>query len=198
MIVPSRIGRWVAGCAAATALAFVTVPPLAETAGSSAGAEAFAADGGDSASPAFCDGKKKPANLAFTLKDMHGKDVRLSDYKGKVILLNFWATWCGPCKYEIPAFVELQTKYKDQGFVVLGVSTDDPPDKLRAFAQQYKMNYPVLQGRDRTDLVDDAFGPMWGIPVSFFIARNGTICKRHMGLATKEQLDKEIKALLAT
>ena len=76
--------------------------------------------------PAFCDGKNKPANLAFTLKDMHGKDVRLSDYKGKVILLNFWATWCGPCRYEIPAFVELQTKYKDHGFVVLGVSTDDP------------------------------------------------------------------------
>jgi cytochrome c biogenesis protein CcmG/thiol:disulfide interchange protein DsbE len=196
MIEPSRIARWVVGCAAAVALAFVTVPPLAETAGSAIGAESFAtAEGG---APAFCDGKNKQANLAFTLKDMHGKDVRLSDYKGKVILLNFWATWCGPCKYEIPAFVELQTKYKDQGFVVLGVSTDDPPDKLRTFAQQYKMNYPVLQGRDRTDLVDDAFGPMWGIPVSFFIAKNGTICKRHMGLATKEQLDKEIKALLAT
>ena len=151
--------RWAAAAAGAVALAFVAIPPVGETSGV--------------ASPAFCDGKKKPASLGFTLKDMHGKDVRLSDFKGKVILLNFWATWCGPCKYEIPAFVELQAKYKDQGFLVLGVSTDDPPDKLRAFATQYKMNYPVLQGRDRTDFVDDAWGPMWGIPVSFFIDCNG-------------------------
>jgi peroxiredoxin len=183
----NAVARWTAAITGAVALAFVSIPPLLGTPGSSAAGPSLA----------FCDGKNKPANLAFTLKDMNGRDVRLSDYKGKVILLNFWATWCGPCKYEIPAFVEMQTKYKDQGFIVLGVSTDDPPDKLRAFAQQYKMNYPVLEGRDRTDLVDEAFGPMWGIPVSFFIARNGTICKKHMGLASKEQLDKEIKALLA-
>lgn len=188
MIRDSKLARWISAGAAAVALAFVALPP-AESSGPSTALGAGSA--------AFCDGKNKPANLAFTLKDMHGKDVRLSDYKGKVILLNFWATWCGPCKYEIPAFVELQAKYKDQGFIVLGVSTDDPPDKLRAFANQYKMNYPVLQGRDRTDLVDDAYGPMWGIPVSFFITRNGTICKRIMGLEKKELLDKEIKALLA-
>lgn len=186
--------RWTAAAAGAVALAFVTIPPVAETVGE----PAAAAENAIGPAPASCDGKNKPASLGFTLKDMHGKDVRLSDYKGKVILLNFWATWCGPCKYEIPAFVELQAKYKDQGFVVLGVSTDDPPDKLRAFAQQYKMNYPVLQGRDRTDFVDDAWGPMWGIPVSFFINRNGTICRKHTGLATKEQLEKEIKALLVT
>jgi cytochrome c biogenesis protein CcmG/thiol:disulfide interchange protein DsbE len=184
--------RWAAAAAGAVALAFVTIPPVAETIGEPAAASEAA---GAAAGPT-CDGKNKPANLAFTLKDMHGKDVRLSDFKGKVILLNFWATWCGPCKYEIPAFVELQAKYRDQGFVVLGVSTDDPPDKLRVFAQQYKMNYPVLQGRDRSDFVDDAWGPMWGIPVSFFINRNGTICRKHTGLASKEQLEKEIKALL--
>jgi peroxiredoxin len=186
--------RWTAAAAGAVALAFVTIPPVAETIGGPP-AETLESP---AAGPAFCDGKNKPANLGFTLKDMHGKDVRLSDYKGKVILLNFWATWCGPCKYEIPAFVELQAKYRDQGFVVLGVSTDDPPDKLRTFADQYKINYPVLQGRDRTDFVDDAWGPMWGIPVSFFIGRNGTICRKQTGLATKEQLEKEIKALLVT
>lgn len=187
--------RWAAAAAGAVALAFVTIPPVAETIG---GPPAEALESTAAGPPAFCDGKNKPANLGFTLKDMHGKDVRLSDYKGKVILLNFWATWCGPCKYEIPAFVELQAKYRDQGFVVLGVSTDDPPDKLRTFAHQYKINYPVLQGRDRTDFVDDAWGPMWGIPVSFFIGRNGTICRKQTGLATKEQLEKEIKALLVT
>jgi peroxiredoxin len=181
--------RWTAAAAGAVALAFVTIPPIAGTEESAAGLPGGA--------PTFCDGKNKPASLAFTLKDMHGKDVRLSDYKGKVILLNFWATWCGPCKYEIPAFVELQAKYKDQGFIVLGVSTDDPPDKLRAFAQQYKMNYPVLQGRDRTDFVDDAWGPIWGIPVSFFINRDGTICRKHMGLPNKDQMEKEIKTLLS-
>ena len=175
---------------AAIALAFVTIPP-----GSLLEPEpaAFAAG-----APAFCDGKNRAADLNFTLKDMNGRDVRMSDYKGKVILLNFWATWCGPCKYEIPAFVDLYAKYKDQGFVVLGVSTDDPPEKLRPFAQQYKMNYPVLLGRDRSDLVDDAYGPMWGIPVSFLITRGATICRRHMGLATKEEFEKQIKALLST
>jgi len=190
--------RWAAAAAGAVALAFVAIPPVAQTVGEPADRVATDTEASAGASPAFCDGKNKPASLGFTLKDMHGKDVRLSDFKGKVILLNFWATWCGPCKYEIPAFVELQAKYKDQGFVVLGVSTDDSPDKLRTFANQYKMNYPVLQGRDRTDFVDDAWGPMWGIPVSFFIGRNGTICRKHTGLATKEQLEKEIKALLAT
>lgn len=180
--------RIAAAALAAVALAFVTIPL-----GGAVEPATFAPG-----PLAFCDGKNRAADLSFTLKDMNGRDVRMSDYKGKVILLNFWATWCGPCKYEIPEFVDLYAKYKDQGFVVLGVSTDDPPDKLRAFAQQYKMNYPVLLGRDRSDLVDDAYGPMWGIPVSFLITRSATICRRHMGLAKKEDLEKQIKALLST
>jgi peroxiredoxin len=146
--------------------------------------------------PSFCDGKQKPANLAFTVKDMNGKDVKLSDYKGKVILLNFWATWCGPCKVEIPGFVELYNGYKDKGFVVLGVSTDDSAEQLRKFARQMNMTYPVLVGSDRTDITDDAYGPMWGIPVSFLIAKDGTICHRYMGLATKDQLERELNVLL--
>jgi thiol-disulfide isomerase/thioredoxin len=126
---------------------------------------------------------------------MEGRDINLADYKGKVIMLNFWATWCGPCKYEIPTFVDLQEKYRDQGVVFLGLSVDDPVDKLKPFAAQYKMNYPVLVGEGRED-VQDAFGPVWGIPVTFMIGRDGKICKRHMGLATKEQFEKEIQALL--
>jgi thiol-disulfide isomerase/thioredoxin len=147
------------------------------------------------ASSGKCDPKARPANLDFVVKDMNGRDVRLADYKGQVVLLNFWATWCGPCKYEIPIFVELQEKYKAQGVTFIGFSVDDPVEKLGPFATQYRINYPVLVGLGRDD-VQDAFGPIWGIPVTFMIGRDGTICKRHMGLATKEQFEKEIESLL--
>jgi cytochrome c biogenesis protein CcmG/thiol:disulfide interchange protein DsbE len=147
--------------------------------------------------PSFCDAKRKPAQLDFTVKDMNGRDVRMSDYKGSVILVNFWATWCGPCKHEIPAFVDLYNAYKGKGFVVLGISTDDTPEQLKKFAQQMNMSYPVLVGSNRDDIIDDAYGPMWGIPVSFLIAKDGTICHKYMGLVTKEQLERELKALLA-
>jgi peroxiredoxin len=152
--------------------------------------------GGESEDPGStaCMANAKPANLDFTLPDLDGKDVKLSDYKGKVILLNFWATWCGPCKAEIPGFVELQTKHKND-LVVLGFSVDDPADKARAFATQYKINYPVLLGLGR-DEVQEAYGPIWGIPSSFLISRDGRVCKKHMGIAPKAVFDKEITALL--
>jgi len=142
-----------------------------------------------------CAADAKPAKMDFVLKDMDGNDVRFADYAGNVVLLNFWATWCGPCKYEIPAFVELQDKYREQGVVFLGFSVDDPVEKLKPFAEQYKMNYPVLVGLGHDD-VQDAFGPLWGIPVTIMIGRDGKICGRHMGIGTKEQFEKEIQALL--
>jgi thiol-disulfide isomerase/thioredoxin len=141
-----------------------------------------------------CEANAKPANLDFAIKDLEGKDVKLSAYKGKVILLNFWATWCGPCKAEIPGFVELQDKYK-KDLVVIGYSVDDTADKARPFMTEYKMNYPVLLGLGRED-VQDAYGPIWGIPASFLISKDGKLCKRHMGIAPKETFEKEIKALL--
>jgi thiol-disulfide isomerase/thioredoxin len=145
-------------------------------------------------SSAACEADAKPANLNFTMKDLDGKDVSLSSFKGKVMLLNFWATWCGPCKAEIPGFVELQTKYKDQ-LVVIGYDVDDTAEKARAFAQEYKINYPVLLGLGRED-VQDAYGPIWGIPASFLISKDGKVCKRHMGIAPTATFEKEIKALL--
>jgi cytochrome c biogenesis protein CcmG/thiol:disulfide interchange protein DsbE len=181
--------RWMVAAGSALALAFLTLPPVDTLAGLSF------SSGVEAAAPAVCDAKTKPANLTFTLKDMDGADVKLSTYKGKVIVLDFWATWCGPCKVEIPAFVELQTKYRDQGLVILGLSVDDPLEKLKPFATQYKMNYPVLVGRDRDD-VQDAYGPIWGIPTTFVIGRDGNICKKHMGMTTKEQFEKVIKALI--
>ncbi|HXW04569.1 MAG TPA: TlpA disulfide reductase family protein [Vicinamibacterales bacterium] len=142
-----------------------------------------------------CSAEGKGKLDAFTVKDMNGAEVRLADFKGKAILLNYWATWCGPCKIEIPAFVELYDKYKDQGFVILGVSTDDDPATLREYASELKMNYPVLVGRDHDDLLE-AFGPVWGLPTSFFIGRDGSVCGKHLGPATKERFEQEIKALL--
>ena len=148
-----------------------------------------------SASNASCPADAKPANLNFTLKDMNGKDVTLSAYKGKVILLDFWATWCIPCKEEIPWFVAFQTKYARQGLQVLGVSVDDPVDKLKPYAASLKMNYPVLQGLGHDD-VQDAYGPLWGIPVTVLISRDGKICAKHTGISTQEAFEKEIKSLL--
>ena len=121
---------------------------------------------------AGCDANAKPANLKFTLNDINGKPVDLSAYKGKVILLDFWATWCGPCKIEIPGFVELQSKYRDKGLVVIGVSVDDTLEQLQPFAAAFKMNYPVLLGNGRDD-IQQAYGPIWGLPTTYIIGRDG-------------------------
>jgi thiol-disulfide isomerase/thioredoxin len=134
------------------------------------------------------------APLQFTLKDMNGVDVKLSSFKGKIILLNFWATWCGPCRAEIPSLIDLQTQYADD-LVILGFSVDDTVEQLKPYAAEYKINYPVLVGQGRED-VQDAFGPLWGIPVSVIIGRDGRIANKHSGIGTKEQFEQEIKALL--
>ena len=148
----------------------------------------------EQADGAACMADAKPAKLDFTMKDLDGKDVSLTSYKGKVILLNFWATWCGPCKAEIPGFVELQDKYRND-LVVVGYSVDDEAPKARAFANEYKMNYPILLGLGRED-VQDAYGPIYGIPASFIISREGKVCKKHMGIAPRAVFEREIKALL--
>jgi cytochrome c biogenesis protein CcmG/thiol:disulfide interchange protein DsbE len=188
--------RWLLAAALAVLLGFAAIP---------AGVRLFARPDAPGVSappagivPSFCDGKRKPANLSFTVKDMNGRDVKLSAFKGQVILLNFWATWCGPCKVEIPGFVELYNGYRDKGFDVVGISTDDAPEQLRKFAKEMNITYPILVGSDRTDITDDAYGPMWGIPVSFLIGKDGTICHRFMGLAMKEQLEREVNVLLGS
>jgi peroxiredoxin len=135
------------------------------------------------------------ANFDFTMKDINGADVRLADYKGKVVLLNFWATWCGPCKVEIPEFVEAYSKYRDKGFVILGVlSQDDPPaSELAAFMGDFKMNYPVL--REHTPL-EESFGTLYALPTSYVIDRKGQVCSKHLGPYSKEALEREINGLL--
>ena len=156
--------------------------------------EATSATAAGSPETAACMADAKPAKLDFSMKDLDGKTVSLASFKGKVVLLNFWATWCGPCKAEIPGFVELQAKYKDT-LTVVGYSVDDTADKARAFATEYKINYPILLGEGREE-VQDAYGPIWGIPASFLISKDGKVCRKHMGIAPKAVFEKEITALM--
>jgi cytochrome c biogenesis protein CcmG/thiol:disulfide interchange protein DsbE len=135
-----------------------------------------------------------PARLDFTLKDMNGVDVSLASFKGKVILLNFWATWCAPCRVEIPYLIELQKEYGDD-LVILGVSIDDSADKLKPYASEMAINYPLLIAAGRQTF-QDAYGPFYGIPVTVFVGRDGLIHKKHSGIASKEQFEHEIKLLL--
>jgi thiol-disulfide isomerase/thioredoxin len=150
---------------------------------------------GDSVSAQGCSPDAPKANLNFTLKDMNGKDLKLADLAGKVVLLNFWATWCGPCRLEIPWLVELQEKYRDKGFHVVGISVDDPPEALPPFAKEFKINYSLVVGLDRDD-VQNAFGPIFAVPITVLIGRNGKVCVKHIGPVTKEQFESEIKSLL--
>src|SRR5689334_3838233 len=125
--------RWVLAAVASLALAFLTLgTDLPNPFRWLRTATAKGAAAGRTAS--MCPADSKPANLTFTLKDMNGADVRLATYKGKVVLLDFWATWCGPCKIEIPWFEEFQDRYGKQGLQIVGVSVDDPADKLQAYA----------------------------------------------------------------
>lgn len=153
------------------------------------------AAGGFAPSTSSCPANAKPANLNFTLKDTSNSNVTLSAFKGKVILLDFWATWCGPCKVEIPWFIEFQNTYGKNGLQVIGVSVDDTLAKLQPYVANMKMNYPVLQGLDHDD-IQDAYGPLLGIPVTVIISRDGKICSKHAGLNSKSAFENQIKSLL--
>ena len=183
--------RWMVAVGAALALGFLTLP-----AARSVTLLSFAAVERGAAQEGRCDADAKPAPLDFTLRDIDGNEVNLAELKGNVILLNFWATWCGPCKIEIPWFVEFQRQYKDDGLVVLGLSVDDTPEQIRPFAAQFQVNYPMLVGLGREDFHQEAYGPVWGLPVTFFIDRDGTLCRTHMGIATREAFQRDIDALL--
>lgn len=132
----------------------------------------------------------------FTLESLDGKSVRLSDLRGKAVLLNFWATWCGPCKIETPWLVELQNQYGSQGLQVVGVAMDESPkDEIAKFAKDMGVNYPVLLGKEA---VGDDYGGVPALPESFFIGRDGKIVDKIIGLKGKGEIEDSIKKALDT
>ena len=134
----------------------------------------------------------------FELKTTDGKTVHLSDYRGKAVLLNFWATWCPPCKIEMPWFVDLQKQYGGQGLQVIGIAMDDDADKQAAkigqFAREMNLNYVVLLGNDK---VGDAYGGVEGLPTSFYIGRDGKVLTSVSGLVSHSEIEDKIKKALA-
>ena len=148
----------------------------------------------------------KPAP-AFALEDLSGKKVSLADYKGKAVLVNFWATWCAPCKIETPWLVELRDQYASQGFEVLGISTEGDgvgKDDMAAWnkdkaaiakeVDRFKMPYPVLINGDS---IADAYGGLDELPMSFFVDRTGKVIAVQMGLTSKADIESNIKKALA-
>ena len=138
-----------------------------------------------------------------TFKDLDGKDVRLDSYKGKVVLVNFWATWCEPCQVEIPWLIEMQKKYSSKGFTILGVDADDEgnnvvsaytaKERFNVNGEKLPMNYPILRGNDA---VADKFGGLLGYPTSFLISRDGKIVKKVQGLVDYDEIKNAIEGQL--
>ena len=146
---------------------------------------------GDKAPP----GPSAKSAPSFTLQDLNGKQVSLSDFKGKVVILDFWATWCPPCVKEIPHFIELYEQYKDQGFAIVGISLDRKGiSVVKSFAQKYRVNYPILMADGQ---VDKAYGGIPGIPTTFVIDSAGNIRQKYVGYRDKAVFEADIKALLA-
>ncbi len=139
-------------------------------------------------------GAARKSAPAFSLKDANGATVTLADFKGQVVLINFWATWCGPCKVEIPWFVEFQQKYKDRDFAVLGVSMDEDGWKaVKPYLADHKINYRVVIGDEK---LTDLYGGIDSLPTSFIIDRNGRLAATHIGLVDKSDYQNEILKLL--
>jgi peroxiredoxin len=131
----------------------------------------------------------------FTLQSLDGKTVRLSDFRGKAVLLNFWATWCQPCKIEMPWFVDLQKQYGPGGLQVIGVAMDDAsPEDIAKFAKDLGVDYPILIGKES---VGDAYGGLPFLPATFYIGRDGKVVDKVFGLKGKAEIEDNIKKALA-
>lgn len=141
--------------------------------------------------PSSATGEKKAPNFELTTPE--GKKVKLSDYKGKIVVIDFWATWCPPCRKGIPDLISLKKQYKDQGLEVIGISLDEEKEKVTPFMKQYGINYPVVYGDMN---VVQSYGNISSIPTSFVIDKNGNIVASYVGLVDKSEYEKHIKNLL--
>ncbi len=152
-------------------------------------------------------GSGKPAAMAnepeVTFQDLQGGSVPLASMKGKVVLLNFWATWCEPCRGEIPILIQMQQKYSSKGFTLLGAAMDDDGKKVvepfvkethfNVGGQSLTMNYPIVLGNDE---IASQFGGLLGMPTSFLISRDGKIVKKYMGGLNEAQIIKDVEGQL--
>jgi cytochrome c biogenesis protein CcmG/thiol:disulfide interchange protein DsbE len=130
-----------------------------------------------------------PVAPEFSVITIDGKKLALSDCRGKVVLLDFWATWCAPCRDETPRFVRLQDKYATEGFQIIGVSMDDSAEPVRQFYRDFHMNYPVALGGAK---LGELYGGVFGLPIAFLIDRHGRILSKHIGATDPGIFDKEV------
>src|ERR1700686_5114028 len=130
----------------------------------------------------------------FSLQSLAGKTLRLSDFRGKAVVLNFWATWCEPCKIEMPWFVDLQKKFASEGLQLLDVAMDEAsPQEIEKFAKQMEVNYPVMVGKDS---VGDAYGGVQFLPATFYIGRDGKVIERVFGIKGRGEIEDAVKKAL--
>lgn len=155
-----------------------------------------------SSTPTKAPGHNQPAEVVsvhpvapdFTLTDLTGREVKLSDLKGQVVIVDFWATWCGPCRFETPWLVELRDRYHKQGVEVIGISLDDGDvDAVKEFAKEFKISYPLVMGTQR---VTEDYGPISAVPTMFIVDRQGLVRVRHEGMMSFADIEEAIKKLL--
>jgi peroxiredoxin len=130
----------------------------------------------------------------FTLTDFDGRKMTLSQHRGKVVLLDFWASWCTPCQAEVPQFIEWQKKYGDQGLQIIGISMDDDEGAARKFVERLRPNYPIAMGNAK---VGESYGGILGLPANIVISRDGKIMAKHVGVTDLKSLEQEIQQALA-
>jgi cytochrome c biogenesis protein CcmG, thiol:disulfide interchange protein DsbE len=153
----------------------------------------YAGTGGLGGAPATKGSLNGAPAPGFSLTDLAGQRLDLANYRGKVVLLDFWATWCAPCREEIPHFIALQDKYRERGLQVIGISMDDGPKPVQEFCREFKMNYPVAVG---TEQIAEAYGGVYGLPVTFLIDRNGRVAAKYTGAVEMATVEQEVQSLL--